>query len=183
MWSVHHALATMPRLRGNTPEERLRLLEEEAAVKDVLARYTYFYDAADLDGVMGVFHDDCVLINPRGTYVGREAIRRNYGYLMSLSRIVLHFAPNAIVRLLSETEAWMTAYYYGVAVTPERTLNGTGGTYIDHLVKHDGDWKIVERRISYNFRHALEPQPPSGRPPEATRNESSRDIIGPASEM
>lgn len=183
MWSIHHALATMPHLRADTLEGRLTLLEEEAAVRDVLARYTYFYDGADLDGVMSVFHDDCVLINPRGTYVGKEAIRRNYAFLISLSKVVLHFATNVMVRLLGNTDAWMTAYYYGVAVAGDGTLNGTGGTYIDHLIKRDGSWKIVERRISYNFRHRLERQPFSGSPPEPTRGESSRDIIGPAFEM
>jgi len=183
MWSVHHALAAMPRPRADSLETRVRLLEDEAAVRDVLARYTYFYDGADLDGVMSVFHDDCLLINPRGTYAGKDAIRRNYAFLISLSKVVLHLAPNAIVRVLSETEAWMAAYYHGLAVAPDRTLNGTGGTYVDHLVKVTGDWKIIERRISYNFRHKLDPQPFVGSPPEPTRGESSRDIIGPAFEM
>jgi hypothetical protein len=183
MWNVHHALASMPRPHADTLEGRVQLLEEEAAVRDVLARYTYFYDGADLDGVMSVFHDDCVLINPRGTYAGKDAIRRNYAFLISLSKVVLHLAPNAIVRVLSDSDAWMASYYYGLAVAPDRTLNGTGGTYIDHLVKVAAEWKIIERRISYNFRHKLEPEPFVGSPPEPTRGESSRDIIGPDLEM
>lgn len=186
MWNVHHAVATTPRPRGATAAARLALLEEEAAVRDLLNRYTYFYDGADVDGVMSVFHDDCVLVNPRGTYVGREAVRRNYAFLISLSKIVLHLAPNAVVRIGSDAKsAWMTAYYYGIAATPDGKLIGTGGTYADRLVKVKGEWKIIERRISYNFRHTLDPQAPglNPPPPTPTRAESSRDIIGSATEM
>ena len=186
MWNVHHAVATMPRPRGATAAARLQLLEDEAAIKDLLGRYTYFYDGADIDGVMGVFHDDCTLVNPRGTYVGKDAVRRNYAFLISLSKIVLHLAPNAIVRVAGDGKnAWMTAYYYGIAATPDGKLIGTGGTYADRLVKVKDGWKIKERRISYNFRHTLAPQAPglSPAPPAPTRNESSRDIIGPGSEM
>lgn len=185
MWSIHHALARTPR-RSTSTLGRQRLIEEELAVKDVLVRYTYFYDGGDLDGVMSVFHDDCVLINPRGTYVGKEAIRRNYGFLIALSKIVLHLAPNAMVRFAEGAkEAWMTAYYYGVAATPERKLIATGGTYADRLVKVKGDWKIIERRITYNFRHTLSPEAPGSFPPAPTptRKQSSRDIIGPDTEM
>ena len=186
MWSIHHALARRRPERRSSLLERLRSIEEEAAVRDVLTRYTYFYDGADLDGVMSVFHDDCVLINPRGTYVGKNAIRRNYAFLISLSKIVLHFATNVMVRFSKDgKDAWMTAYYYGVAATPDRKLIATAGTYADHLVKVKDDWRILERRITYNMRHRLPPAPP-GRmagAPTPTRKQSSRDIVGSDSEM
>src|SRR5688572_12019878 len=54
MWAMHGALARLPRALPQGSEDRLRLLEEELAVKDLLVRYTYFYDAGDLDGVMAV---------------------------------------------------------------------------------------------------------------------------------
>lgn len=186
MWGIHHALAWVPRRPAGSQEERLRRVEEELAVMDVLARYTYFYDGGDVDGVLSVFHDDCVLINPRGTYVGKEAIRRNYTFLMSLSKVVLHFATNVAVRVADDaTQAWMTAYYYSMAATPAGRLVATGGTYADRLVKVGADWKIIERRITYNVRHTAVPEPPGATPvpPAPTRPESSRDIVGPAAEM
>jgi ketosteroid isomerase-like protein len=186
MWSIHHTVARTSRELGTTLQERLERVEEELAIKDLLTRYTYFYDGADIDGVMSVFHDDCVLINPRGTYVGKDAIRRNYAFLISLSKIVLHFATNAMVRFAKDgEEAWMTAYYYGVAATPDGKLIATGGTYADHLVKVKGDWKIIERRITYNLRHTLSPAPPGRMPgaPIPTKKESSRDIVGNGTEM
>jgi ketosteroid isomerase-like protein len=186
MWAMHGALARLPRARPQGSEDRLRLLEEELAVKDLLVRYTYFYDAGDLDGVMTVFHDDCVLINPRGTYEGKNAIRHNYEYLISLSKIVFHLAPNVMVRVAEDfSQAWMTAYYYGIAVTPDGRLIATAGTYADRLVKTDEGWKIIERRITYNFRNSLSALPPTDMPaaPPPSRIESSRDLVGPGAEM
>jgi len=175
----------MQRPIGSTIEDRLRLIEEERAVQDVLTRYTHFYDGGDVDGVMSVFHPECTLINPRGTYVGADAIRRNYTFLISLSKIVLHLAPNVIVRVSEGAEhAWMTAYYYSIAADKEGMLIGTGGTYADELVKVDGSWRIIRRRITYNFRHTLV-RAPAGEalPPPPTSKESSRDIVGPDWEM
>ncbi|OGB91281.1 MAG: hypothetical protein A3G35_09760 [candidate division NC10 bacterium RIFCSPLOWO2_12_FULL_66_18] len=182
MWAIHHKVVSLPIARGSSLEDRLRLVEEELAVRDVLTRYTYYYDGNDLDGTMTVFHDDCLLINPRGTYKGKEAIRRNYAYLMSQRRFVFHYATNVAVRLLDDgLEAWMTAYYYGVDVSGTGVLSSTAGTYADRLVKVEGEWKIIERRITYNYRHVLSPEPPiaAGRPPEPTAVETSRDLIGP----
>lgn len=185
LWSLHHAMARTP--RGDLTSARgLSRLAEERAVHDVLARYTFFYDGGDLDGVMSVFHDDCTLINPRGTYIGKDAIRTNYGFLISLSKVVLHFATNVLVRFSKDgKEARMGAYYYAIAATPDGKLIGTGGTYADRLVKDKGEWKIIARRITYNFRNTLSPEaPPSASlAPAPTRNESSRDILGPDAEM
>lgn len=39
---------------------------------------TYYYDAAEIENIRTVFADDCVVVNPRGTYIGKEQIRQNY---------------------------------------------------------------------------------------------------------
>jgi hypothetical protein len=169
------------RARPTSLAERLQLLEDEAAVQDVLARYTYFYDAKDVGGLLSVFHEECELINPRGTYIGHEAIRRNYVYLMEQSKVCLHLAPNVAA---DRSAAWMTAYYYDISATHDGRLIGTGGTYADNLVPSGDAWKIAARRITYNFRHLLVPEAPGrGTPPTPSKEESSRDIVGPEAEM
>jgi len=185
MWNVHVGVAQQPRARLAGAEERLRLLEDEAAVQDLLVRYTYFYDAKDVAGLLTVFHEECVLINPRGTYIGHEAIRRNYLYLMEQSKVCLHLAPNVAVRIAADrSEAWMTAYYYDISATRDGRLIGTGGTYADRLVVVGDAWKIAARRITYNFRHVLTPEAPGrAAPPTPTKPETSRDIVGPEAEM
>ncbi len=186
MWNMHLGLVRAPLRRATTLEDRIRLIEEEQAIRDLLVRYIYCYDADDLDGVMSVFHDDCVLINPRGTYIGSEAIRRNYAHRISERKIGFHYAPNVAVRVAEDgQQAWMTAYYYAVGGSQSAGLSGTGGTYADRLIKVDGEWKIIERRITFNLRHVLTPAQPKNAtpPPVGTIAESSRDIIGPSAEM
>jgi ketosteroid isomerase-like protein len=185
MWNVHVGMAATERNTPATLEERVKLLEEESAVRDALVRYTYFYDAKDPDGILTVFREDCVLINPRGTYVGHEAIRRNYVYLMGLSKVSMHFAPNALVRVEpSGHTAWLTGFYHDVSAFADGRLVGTGGTYADRLSRERGGWKIAARRITYNFRHRLTPEaPPAGSPPTPSKVETSRDIVGPTFEM
>ena len=58
MWGLLQDAARLPWARTSSIEERLRILEEELALRDLLNRYTYFYDGNDLDGVMTVFADD-----------------------------------------------------------------------------------------------------------------------------
>ena len=186
MWAIHHRLLSLPVLRGKALEQRIQLVEEELAVRDLLAKYTYCYDGNDLDGTMSVFHDDCVLINPRGTYVGKEAIRRNYEYLIAQRKFTFHYVTNVAVRLLDDgRQARMTAYHYSVSVSHNGGLAAVGGTYADRLIKVDEQWKIIERRITLNYRHVLSPEPPSSAtpPPCPSIAETSGDLIGPGAMM
>lgn len=61
-------------------EDRVASLEVELAARDLLNQYAYFYDAKDLDGLMRLYSEDCVVVNRRGTYIGPAAIRANYQY-------------------------------------------------------------------------------------------------------
>ena len=90
MWSPLKELVARVDARDGSLEVRLRRLEDDIAIRNVLNRYTYCYDASDLDGVMQTFHPDCVLVNPRGTYVGADLVRRNYGHLISTRKFSFH---------------------------------------------------------------------------------------------
>jgi ketosteroid isomerase-like protein len=181
MWDPPKALANVG---AAAPQDARCCLE--SAVRDVLAKYTYYYDAKDISGLLTVFHENCELVNPRGTYVGHEAIRANYLFLMAQSKVGMHFATNILARVNEAGDrAWMTAYYYDISVLHDGTLAGTGGSYADVLVPVGGEWRIAQRRISYNFRHALNAEPPrsASAPPKPTRPETSRDLIGREWEM
>jgi hypothetical protein len=181
MWGVHHALARAPRPRPESIEERLELIEGELAARDVLCRYAYFYDGKDLDRLMSVFHPEAKLVNPRGTYVGADAIRANYEFLMGLFRMVFHYAPNVMVRLLADGSAWVTSYLFSVGVVGEEGFNANCSSYVARLV-HQGDWLIKEMRITSNvpidLQRRHDPMRGFGEPPEPTEETSSRDWIG-----
>jgi ketosteroid isomerase-like protein len=155
MWAPFLELIR-PRKRTEELEKRVRILEEEAAVKEVLNRYTYAYDASDIDVLMSVFHPDCVIVNPRGTYRGAELIRRNYDYMLPTRRFSFHCVTNVTVRIEeSERDAGMSAYYQDVSFLPSGGMKATGGSYVSRLLKTDDNWKFIEARFTNNFQHRL----------------------------
>jgi hypothetical protein len=180
MWGVHHALARAPRPRPDSIEDRLELIESELAARDVLCRYAYFYDGKDIDGLMSVFHPEAKVVNPRGTYIGADAIRANYEFLMGLFRIVFHYAPNVMVRVL-DGSAWVTSYLLSVGVVGDG-FNANCSSYVARLVRHGGHWRIKEMRITSNVPIDLQRRADAmrgfGEPPEPTEETSSRDWIG-----
>jgi ketosteroid isomerase-like protein len=149
-----------------TPEQRQRLLEEEAAVRDDLVDYAYAYDSADIDAVMAHFSDDVVIANPRGRFTGSALIRKNYEFLYSQWSRQRHMWQNVAVRFVdSPDEAYRTAYIYGLLTSASKNFVAVG-TDIHHLRKIDGRWKIVERCITDDVSHPIEP---FGGPLEDTR--------------
>ena len=186
MWGLLQGLVRRPVSRARDTEARLQRLEDDLAVRDLLVRYTYFYDGNDLDGTMSVFDDDCKLVNPRGSYFGKEAIRANYAHLISTRKFSFHAATNVAVRFLDNGDAAMTCFYNSIGAYPSGSLAMVGGTYADLLSKKTGEWKIIERRITYNYRSRLAAENPfdaAKPPPIPTHPETSRDWIGRAEQM
>ncbi|MBM3491340.1 MAG: nuclear transport factor 2 family protein [Alphaproteobacteria bacterium] len=181
MWRPLQRNVARPARRPSGLAERLERIEQEAAIRDLLHSYAYCYDGNDLDGAIAVFHADCVLVNPRGTYVGIEAIGRNYRYLLAARRFSFHHLSNIVVRFApGGREALSTAYFHVVQIGNAASADAGEGTYVDRLVRQDG-WRIIERRITLNVSYAVSVLPEAWPPrPEPSRPEGSRDWIGPA---
>ena len=191
MWSPLKELVARVDARDGSLEVRLRRLEDDIAIRNVLNRYTYCYDASDLDGVMQTFHPDCVLVNPRGTYVGADLFRRNNGHLISTRKFSFHHISNDVVSVSDDgLEAGFSSYCNCVIAVRSGALAGASGTYVCRLLQDAGLWKIREMRITLNTRQSLTPGPsaviaPSDSPdappapPAPTIAEGSRDWIGP----
>jgi ketosteroid isomerase-like protein len=162
---------------------RVQRLEDELALRDLLNTYTYYYDGSDLEGVVSVFTEDATLVNPRGTYVGAQAIRTNYAYNISNRKLSFHYASNVVVRVSEDgKEAAISAFYNAASVYASRSLASNGGSYSIRARKTAAGWKIAEMRITYNYRARLAADNPADtlKPfPTPTRPESSKDWIGP----
>jgi ketosteroid isomerase-like protein len=182
MWKIFDELAARPRCVDQTPEGRALVLHEEAEVIDLFRRYHFHYDAGNVDAVMELFTDDCVVVNPRGTYIGPAAIRSNYEFLTGRRFFIQHFGTNHLVRFEEGMqEAWLGAFYYSIVIYGTGKAFAVGGTYLDRLRKEsDGQWRIFEQRITGNYRT---PVPPAelrkGNPPTPTSTRSSEDLIEP----
>jgi ketosteroid isomerase-like protein len=177
---AHTKLASWrPEKPGEALEARVVRLEVELAARDLLNRYTYFYDAKDLDSLMRLYSDDCVVVNRRGTYVGPAAIRANYQYSIESSRLSFHNATNVQVAVApGGSEAWLTAYLYAIHIRTEGPA-GIAATCVFHIAKRPDQFKIIESRIVVSDRHLLGPTPPrwTERVPAPTRAQTSEDLI------
>src|SRR4029077_598101 len=116
MWGIHHLLGRLPPLSIDSENNLAPYLADELAVREALTRYCHLYDGGALDELMTLYHRDCVVVNPRGTYVGREAIRKNYVYWRALPKLSFPSPANVLVRLDKiRDSSWMTTYLFSVA--------------------------------------------------------------------
>jgi uncharacterized protein (TIGR02246 family) len=182
MWEIARAIAERSGTGTcGTLEERLRRLEAEAELRDLQARYVQALDAGDLEAIMRLFTDDCTLINPRGTFVGADAVRGDYQSVLARTRLRLHYPANLTIRLFADgEEAWTMAHNYALIVSRSGELTAGAGTTAERLVRSDGQWKIRDRRMTTNIGHVLTPQPFRLQGPAAppTSPVTSHDLIG-----
>jgi hypothetical protein len=189
MWAPFFQLTRAGR-RNRELEARVRELEDTLAIQDTLSKYCYYYDSGNLDALMKeVFTADCVMVNPRGTYIGSTALKANYRYILRNKRFSFHNCHNVTIRV-AETgrSAGLAAFFTDVLVLPSGGLKASYGSYVARLAKNAGRWQISEMRITNNLQHRLAADAasdegvrltPGGSAPKPTRAANSRDWIGP----
>jgi uncharacterized protein (TIGR02246 family) len=180
MWRPMQETARFAQLKLATVEQRVQRIEEEGAIRDLLVKYCYSYDSNDIDGVMSTFSNDCTLVNPRGTFVGADAIERNYAHLFTTRRYSFHHVTNVTVRFNQQmNQAAVTSYWSDKHVGKSGSIDGSDGTYTDRVKKLDDEWRISERRITANIFYVMTPYPdPWPALPEPTVKEGTRDWFG-----
>ncbi|MDA8253987.1 MAG: nuclear transport factor 2 family protein [Rhodospirillales bacterium] len=181
MWEPLLQVADAPVGAGASVEARLARIEDEMAVRDLLVKYAYSYDANDIEGVMSVFHPDVVLVNPRGTFIGADAVRRNYQHLLTTRRYSFHHVTNVTVRFSEDrNEALASSYWTDKHVGRSGSIDGSDGTYLDRVVRSGDEWKIIELRITANIFYVMTPLPDPWPPlPEPSKQEGTREWVGP----
>jgi uncharacterized protein (TIGR02246 family) len=137
-------------------EASLEDLREQQAVRDAVTRYYYAWDQGDLDAVVAMFTDDCVLTTDRGTARGREAVREYYETTFQAANHRLHYITNQVVRLADDRrEALVTSYHYALLQPTSGPPKAVGGVAADRLVKTEGRWKLAERTASIDVSFEL----------------------------
>lgn len=179
MWEPLAALSERPQEQPG--EATLDRLNAESAVDSLFRSYHNFYDANDLERVLSLFSNDCVVINPRGTYIGKESIRRNYAYLMGRRDFVMHYGTNPLIRFddASFKTGWLSAFYLAVSFQKDGPMWAVGGTYMNRVrLNTEGRWEIFQQRITGNFRFGLSDVPSvHDDPPPAELEASSGDLL------
>lgn len=172
MWDVFEAVGR---------SERRHDISDELALRDLQTRYVVALDSGDLETIMSLFTEDAVMINPRGTWIGREAIHSDFEAVVATTRLRFHTFTNTAVRVLNDGhEAWMTAYNTALLVSRDDELTAVAATTAERLTREHRGWQIAERRVTVNIAYELVAKPFTRRSgwPEPSRRETSTDLIG-----
>jgi len=127
-------------------EERLRYLEDKAAIEDALKAYCTAVDSLrDMDGMLKCFTPDAVLdLSGIGLpkFTGHDQIRGFFTQVFADMSHHAHFATNVVMNRLEGDEAQVTAYVMGMG----KAYSGLGVLvyvkyWLDFVRTADG-WKM-----------------------------------------
>jgi uncharacterized protein (TIGR02246 family) len=141
-----------------TPERAASLqdLLEDRAIRDAIARYYYAWDQGDLDAMLAMFTDDCVVMAERGPVRGQEAVREHYEATFQATPHRLHYITNQVVRLAADRqEALVTSYHYALLQPTSGPPKAVGGVTADRMAKTGSGWQIAERTASIDVSFEL----------------------------
>jgi uncharacterized protein (TIGR02246 family) len=158
LWDASRAFWGIPEARATTEEGRIAALETDRELRDVLARYIDALDSGDLDAIMCFIHDDCVIVGPRGTLVGKDQIRQDYAFVLANSTARVHRATNVVVRVVADDEAWIASRNSAILRRHDGTLIAVVAVVVDRLLK-DGEWRMQRRRVEPIVSYAPDHEP------------------------
>lgn len=122
---------------------------EKNAIREVLAIYCFRLDAGDMDGMAALFTADGVWETDFGKGTGRAGIaehgRSPRAHGNPRPRAV-HLCTNIVIDLDGDTAA-VLSNWTTVQNSETGPKIGSAGGYSDRMVKQDGKWLFVHRKI------------------------------------
>jgi uncharacterized protein (TIGR02246 family) len=137
----------------------------DVQIRHLIARYVWALDTGDIEGLMTLFTDDCVVQDTSGRrHEGKAAAE---AYFAMLTRIPQfrgrrHHIDN-LVYLRCDDECRLRAYWTVAkweATTQLKVIEFMGHSE-DRFVQRDGQWRFAERLLHY-WRDVDGPWTPSG---------------------
>lgn len=136
----------------------LTQLHDRAEIQELVARYVTALDTLDADAYANVFTEDAVYEVTGTVYKGRDAIRKIVTDLQAAraraeaqgttSPSLYHVMSNSSIELIDGDEARHSSYAQTVrADEGGRFIVGFMGRYDDVIVKRDGRWQILSRKL------------------------------------
>jgi ketosteroid isomerase-like protein len=174
--SLHVALVRRPRPKSQDLETRVARLEAVVDIQRILHQYAYSYDAGDIEAMMEIYSDDCLLVNGSGTYAGAEAIRSNYLEAISARETAFHHLADVEIATSEDVaEAWATGYLHNLAVR-DGNAGGTMASCVFHLRRFEDAWRVIECRIVVSNQHGYAPPHPRTPTPSLARPSSPETV-------
>lgn len=134
-----------------TLEQRLRLVEDELAIRKIITAYSNTQDAHDYDGYVALFAKDGAWVSGSNVFKGREAIKNMLvglygapppGYVNGES---FHISFNADVSVSGDKAIAVSRHVLFMRGPKGEPVPMLSGRYDDEFVREDGQWKILRR--------------------------------------
>ncbi len=125
-------------------------LEEKDAIREVLAEYCFRLDGGRYDDMAGLFSEDGTWETDFGKGSGHAGIAAHARDIRARAGgtrpRAVHLTTNIVVTLSGE-EAMVRSNWTLVHNSPDGPKIGSGGGYIDQMVKRNGSWLFRHRKI------------------------------------
>jgi len=134
--------------------ERVGILEDEKAIREVIVRYGEYLDARDYAGYASLFASDGEWVGGFGHVKGPAAIRQmlvdNLGEPAEgfVNKSSFHLMTTVVVDVDGDTAKARSRYLFFTASPDDRPVVSLAGRYEDEFVRENGEWKI-KRRITH----------------------------------
>ena len=136
-------------MRGTQPtDDAVAELLDRQQITELIHEYCRTLDAMDLDALVALFTEDCVVDygpEPRLRSAGSARLRTDLSRMWRWSR-TSHHSSNVQVSFPSRDTATACSYVLAWHERPDGTTATMMGQYHDELVRQDGRWRIARRR-------------------------------------
>lgn len=145
-------------------EDRIRQLEDERDIRNLLVEYGRLLDALDYHGYAQLFASDGEWIGGLGHARGPEAIEAMLidGLGLAPAGFVnndsLHLMTNFQIRVAGDRATAVSKLLYMVKDAGGAPSPARAGNYLDELIREDGRWKFLRRVVMGD----IPPQNPLG---------------------
>jgi hypothetical protein len=125
-------------------------IEEKDAIREVLAEYCFRLDGGRYDDMAALFTEDGTWDTAFGAATGRAAIARQASDIRVRAGAnrprAVHLTTNIVIALDGDS-AEIRSNWTTVQNSPEGPKIGSGGGYLDRMVKQNGKWLFRYRKI------------------------------------
>jgi uncharacterized protein (TIGR02246 family) len=138
---------------GRSLEKRLRALEDEREIRDLLVRYAVCLDRRNFTGYAELFAEDGRWFGRMGDVQGREAIGQmlldSFGPTPAgfVNTSNFHLMTNFLVEVDGDTARADSRITYFARGENDRPVAMLAGRYEDAFVRRDGRWLFASRQV------------------------------------
>lgn len=133
-------------------EERLQVLEDREAIREVIANYCRGVDQKDEALFLGLWEDDAkwTIGDPFGNHVGLQQIKAILGAIWEGLPETHHFTTNSVITVTGQTASAVSDVDCTATDAKGRALL-IAATYWDDLRKTSDTWKFTERKVKIHY--------------------------------